>query len=153
MTTNGSDRGRRLDWMTVGTRARLGTALFRASIVFYLASLALPAVANSVGYVAGIEMALLGWFPMYAPASVFWAANPLLFLAWLSLSSGHPRRAKGLSAIAIVLMVAFLVHPRVPRNASGGGHLVHPSYGYFAWLASGVLTALAAHVRRYGDSR
>jgi hypothetical protein len=124
---------------------RLWRVLFYVSLAAYGLSLLLPA------YYAGREkwpgwaalllgfIGVIGWhFSGYA--------NAFLWLSWASLRSARSVRALSFALVALVLAATFLLGHSIPTG-SGGDSAYTIQLGYWVWLLSIGLTAIAAYAQ------
>lgn len=83
-----------------------------------------------------IMVFLLGWAAVISGAGITWLANPILFLAWLTLRK-NLKASMFLSMTASLLSLAFLLFDSVLDNEAGNKNVI-TSYkaGYWLWAAS-----------------
>jgi hypothetical protein len=114
------------------------------SLLLYVASLPLPALAQGNTSIPGIGCLIQIPWIFGAPA---WWANPLFFTGMVSWGYGYPRCARICAVIAGLLAASCIL-------VDWSGLLI----GYFVWLDSMVCLIVAVFVReetvvmRYGDS-
>jgi hypothetical protein len=103
----------------------------------------LPAIFGLLGAFRG-ETEYLG--------AISWFANPLLFLAWGCVLTGHARAALGLALAAFALSFVFLSTRAIPMPDSQGMEHITPAIGFFVWVLSAALGAMAALLTPLRDS-
>lgn len=112
----------------------------------FIISLFLPAVAFyrtagfGKGLMYGIEIFLEGWLAPFVSIQYAWFANLFLFRSWHHAANGRWRKAKLLSAIAILISLNTFTWIQFPLPGDEGGvslvFLIYPHTGFFAWFAS-----------------
>lgn len=79
------------------------------------------------------------------PGSMAWFANPLAFVAWITILIGRRIPAVVLSIAALAFAAAFMLARTIVTNEGGIANPVTGlRLGYWLWLASLVITCLAA---------
>lgn len=111
------------------------------SFVFFLASLALPAIVSEKGSTGlGIELLLLGWIGLLM-AQMSWLAN-LFYLLALLLPGLRPRSSSTLAFIALGFSLLPLVDQRVDYSGSSGISYVEKfETGYALWVCAMAMLA------------
>jgi hypothetical protein len=131
---------------------RLEKFLATLSIVFYVASLFLPAFRFSStdpffklaadDFNAGIVILLLGWMETIGPG-VAWLANPAWILSHVLRRRGRLDKALACSIVAVCLSLSsFFVRELTMNEGGGTAQIYSPGLGFYVWFLA--LTALAA---------
>lgn len=113
--------------------------IWAPSLLAYIGSLFLPAFEfaqePSVG---GLQVLLLGWLGLLTlnPA---WLANPLFFVALYSTIIGKYRRARFLSACAVLLGSMSLLAKEWYFDESRGTPILRLGPAFYLWMASLVI--------------
>ena len=119
------------------------------SLVLYFISLATPAYHSDIGYAEGGDY--YGWAALLlGPIGLFaehfsWLANPLLWFSWMNFHRKFFGSAFVASILAILMTLTFLVNKTIPVGSSGN-FKYQVLIGYFLWVGSVVLAALAAGI-------
>ena len=122
--------------------------VFQVSVAIFLISLTQPAFyidrADYDGWSSPIALILIGWIPAISgePCAVAWFANPLFFLACLSLFK-FEKAAIWLSLIALAFGLSFLsVEEVMSSERPDYSKITELKPGYWLWLASMAAFAL-----------
>jgi hypothetical protein len=121
-------------------------ALFVASLLTYLAALALPAYRTGYNDMRqiqhGYEALLFGPLGILV-GQISWFANPFLLAAWSARKRPLRRHAVALALIALAIGSSFLLGKTV-AHGDAGEIPYKVAIGFYVWLASMVLAAAAA---------
>jgi len=123
--------------------ARFGPQI---SFVVWLCSLALPAFIDTPHEAVlypGLMAFLMGWG--YAP--VAWLANPLLWLAYVAGSRGHPGWAARLAIAAVVCAIVGVGSFLILGSINGSGIGWQLLIGVPVWIASMVILVISSALR------
>lgn len=79
-----------------------------------------------------------GFIPFAASlANLTWFANPILFVAWISVFQQQKWPAQLLSLASLAIAVSFLLMSKVAADESGGLSIITGyRIGYWLWVAS-----------------
>ncbi|MBG9389872.1 hypothetical protein [Caenimonas aquaedulcis] len=127
------------------TRYRFSTGMFWVSVGLYVASLATTAYVTVEGASSqdhfGAEALVLGPIGFFA-GHFSWLANPLLWGSWFTRTRQGISPSFPLALIAFIPAILFLVGETVPVG-SAGSYKYHVSLGYYLWLSSMAVAAIA----------
>ncbi|WP_162059812.1 hypothetical protein [Undibacterium sp. KW1] len=128
------------------TRKSLSYWSLRASLTAFVACLALPAYTTdyygktSVHY--GLEAFLLGPVGLFA-GHFSWLANLLLWLSWFKHTDETRGQSVVFAVLSLVLACSFLFGKLIAVGSAGEFPYLAAT-GYYVWLASMVMAAIAA---------
>jgi hypothetical protein len=89
-----------------------------------------------------------------ADANIVWLANPMLFVAWGTVWSGHRLVALAFGLGATVLALSFLSFRTVVTNEGGIAQpITGYKAGYWLWLACMAVTVVSALMLRPEQAR
>jgi hypothetical protein len=126
---------------TANKHPRTATPFFWASIATFLISLFLPGYHCVAEQTFGGELLLIGW-SVIEDGYYAWLGNPMLFVAWL-LFCRKSRWTFIPAGAALLFMLEFLSHDRIPGPWSGGysppkdwNKILDRGSAYWTWIAS-----------------
>ncbi len=127
-------------------------AMWGLSAVFYLLALCLDGFYiegdNPRAWAPGIGLLTAGWFTVF-DGVLAWLANPLLFMAWISIASGAMSSAWYYSLAALILSLSFLGVRKITTSESGHkSKIIGLGLGYWCWMLSS-LTCTAGCAGRH----
>ena len=133
-----------------GRRNAWSNVLAAASMILFFGSLAFPAYVTTEGPNVqshyGLEAVLLGPIGFFA-GEFSWVANPLLWLSWAKRADPGTSPAFLLALLALPAAVLFLLSERIAVG-SAGMYEYYATTGYYMWVASMVVSAVAAYSYR-----
>ena len=120
--------------------AKIPKALVLASLILYVICLANDGYyiegTNPRAWSAAWALLLLGWLAL-GTGVLAWLANPVLFLGWALFRYRRFKAAAACAAIALLLMISFLLADKVISSEAGTySTITGYGLGYWLWVAS-----------------
>lgn len=124
------------------------------SLLLFILSLTQKCYCTTTDCTHSIAALIMGFFGLVTGgATITWLANPLLLIAWISLSN-RPKLSLIVSALAFIFSISFLFFSKIIVNEAGHYlEITQYKLGYWLWLLSSFVMLIGHLHLKFSSSK